>query len=65
MLSVKRFFVFFTPAKGSFTLLYSMLTGRATHQAVFVNSGFDLSFLFASAFHCYNILHLSVIVKHC
>ena len=58
MLSVKGFLMFFTTAKGSFSLLHSMLTGRAAHKAVFVHSGFN-------AFHCYNIAHIPAPVKHC
>jgi hypothetical protein len=48
--------MFFTTAKGSFPLLYAMLTGRAAHEAVFVYSSFN-------AFHCYNIPHKSPKVK--
>ena len=65
MLLVKGFFMFFTTTKRAFALLYSMLTGRATHQAIFVDSGSNLCRLFPSAFHCYNILHFRVIVKLC
>ena len=50
MLSVKRFFMFFVTAKGAFSLLYSMLAGRAAHQTFFAYSGFN-------AFHCYNVPH--------
>lgn len=58
MLPVKGFFVFFTATKRSFTFFDTMLAGRATHQAVFVNSGPNLRRSLSSAFHWYNIPHL-------
>ena len=58
MLSVKGFFMFFMATERSFSLPHPMLTGRATHKAVFVYSGFN-------AFHCYNIAHIPALVKHC
>ena len=65
MLLVKGFFMFFTATERSFTFFDTMLAGRATHKAVFVDSGSNLCRLFPSAFHCYNILHFRVIVKLC
>ena len=67
MLSVKGFLMFFSTAKGSFTLSHTMLPRGATHKAVFIHActrvGAFVSVSFP--FHYNNIPQERHFVKGC
>ena len=50
--------MFFSAAKRAFTLLYAMLSRCATHESIFVNSGF-----YSFHFHYLNITYKRAFVK--